>query len=198
MPKFRAGKKLRILDFDIENRPLSYLGQDFTTGEITAIAASWVGERKVHVWALGEEYPCVFGACMTSLFDVLEGFLALYNQADVVTGHYIRRHDLPYISGAMMELGLGRLSPKLVSDTKVDLKIAKGISQSQESLGEMLGLKAPKVQMNQPKWREANRLTPEGIALTKKRVVGDVKQHKQLRERLVKEGLLNPPTIWKP
>jgi hypothetical protein len=29
------------LDFDIENRPLTYLGSDFTTAEVTAIAWAW-------------------------------------------------------------------------------------------------------------------------------------------------------------
>ena len=50
----QSNHKLKILDFDIENRPLSYGGQDFTFSDITAIAASWINENKVHVWALGE------------------------------------------------------------------------------------------------------------------------------------------------
>ena len=33
-----SARPLRVLDFDIENRPLSYLGSDFTTAEVTAIA----------------------------------------------------------------------------------------------------------------------------------------------------------------
>src|SRR5262245_59473495 len=45
----------RVLDFDIENRPLSYLGQDFTTSEVTAIAASFGRKEKMHVWLLGQD-----------------------------------------------------------------------------------------------------------------------------------------------
>lgn len=188
MRSLAAKRQLRILDFDIENRPLSYLGSDFTTAEITAIAASFEGERKVHVWLLGE----------VSLEEMLLGFLALYDQSDMVTGHYIRRHDLPHITDALAELSLGSLSGKLTSDTKLDLRLGKGISKSQENLSAMLGVKAPKVQMNQVKWREANRLTKSGLKLTRERVVGDIKQHKELRKRLLKEDLLGPPVYWSP
>lgn len=181
-------RPLRVLDFDIENRPLAYLGMDYTSAEITAIAAGWADESAVYVWALGE----------VALSQMLGEFVKLYNQADIVTGHYIRNHDLPIINGALMELGLDPLSEKLTSCTKNDLVKRKNISVSQENLSEMLGISAPKVQMNQPKWREANRLTPEGIALTKKRVVGDIKQHKQLRKKLIDKGLLGSPKLWKP
>src|SRR5690242_8588722 len=94
---YRRLKQLRVLDFDIENRPLSYLGQDYTTGEITAIAASWEGEHHVKVWLLGRDSPD----------DMLRGFVDLYDQADIVTGHYIRKHDLPIINGALLERGMG-------------------------------------------------------------------------------------------
>jgi len=181
-------KPMRILDFDIENRPLAYLGMDFTSAEITAIAAGWSDEKSVTVWALGD----------VTLEEMLAGFVDLYNEADIVTGHYIRNHDLPIINGALMELGMPALGAKLTSCTKNDLLKSKGVSKSQENLSEMRELVAPKVQMNQPKWRAANRLTPEGIELTKKRVVGDIVQHKQLRAELVESGWLGLPKVWKP
>lgn len=179
---------LRILDFDIENRPLSYLGMDFTTADITAIAASWVGEAKVHVWLLGPQTTA----------EILEGFVALYDQADIVTGHYIRNHDLPHVNGALIEAGMRTLSPKLTSDTKNDLVRRKGISVSQESLGDILDVPAAKVHMSQKKWRAGNRLTSEGIEETRKRVVGDVRQHKQMRQALLDAHLLKPPRTWAP
>lgn len=186
--QLRKARSLRILDFDIENRPLNYGGMDFTFSDITAIAAGWVNERKVYCWALGE----------VDTITILNEFVAMYDQADVVTGHFIRNHDLPIINGALIEFGLPPLSEKLSSDTKNDLVRRKGISASQESLSDMLGLSAPKIQMNQKAWREGNRLTPEGIALTKKRCVGDIRQHKQLRAALVEANLLGPPRLWRP
>ena len=182
------GHPLRWLDFDIENRPLSYLGSDFTTAEVTAIAASWADEKKVHCWALGE----------VTAEEMLLGFTALYSRADGVTGHYIRKHDLPIVNGALLELGLPLLTAKLTCDTKMDLVRRKDLSASQESLGEMYGLTHPKEHMSQPKWRKANRLTPEGIKETRRRVIGDVRQHKSLRVALLNAGALKSPSTWRP
>jgi hypothetical protein len=182
-------RPMRVLDFDIENRPLSYLGSDFTTGEVTAISWAWVDTpQDVTVYLLGE----------TELPDILAAFVLAYQSADMVTGHYIRGHDLPMINGALMEFGMSALTEKLTQDTKIDLMRAKGLSKSQESLAAMLGLAAQKVQMNQIKWRAANRLTPAGLAEVRKRVVGDVQQHIELRAQLIELGYLGPPRLWKP
>jgi hypothetical protein len=104
---------------------------------------------------------------------------------------------LPMVNGALMECGMSPLPDRLVQDTKVHLISAKGISKSQESLGAMFRLDAPKVQMNQSKWRAANRLTPEGLAEVRQRVVGDVRQHIQLRQTLLDRQLLRPPSVWR-
>ncbi len=185
---YRRAPPLKILDFDIENRPLAYLGADFTTAEITAIAVSWVGEPQVYVWLLG-----------INLYEaMLEGFRTFYDEADVVTGHYVLHHDLPVINGALLECGEPPLAAKLVSDTKVHLIKRRHISASQEALAGMFGLSAGKHHMTNPMWREANRLTPEGIEQTRKRVTHDVVQHKALREKLVELNALRPPTVWKP
>lgn len=182
----RVKQHLKVLDFDIENRPLSYLGQDFTTAEITAIAASWGEDQPVHVWLLGRDAPV----------SMLEAFRALYDEADMVTGHYIRKHDLPIINGAMMEYGLQPLTAKLSCDTKLDLATRSGISASQEALAGMLGIEAGKYHMTQPAWRAANRLM--NIELAEKRVVSDVRQHQQLRRKLAERGLLKAPKVWRP
>lgn len=184
----KTKKQLRILDFDIENRPLSYWVADMTTAEVTAIAASWVGSDAVDVRLLGVDEPDA----------MLTWFLDLYQQADMVTGHYIRRHDLPILNGALLEFELPLLTPKLTSDTKMDLVRKKDLSASQEALAAMYGLPEPKHSMNQTQWREANRLTPEGIEQTRKRVVDDVIQHKALRVKLIEAKALKAPKMWKP
>jgi len=182
--------KVRILDFDIENRPLSYLGQDYTTAEITAIAACFDGEPEtMRCWLLGRDAPVA----------MLEGFRKMYDAAGMVTGHYIRLHDLPIINGALIELGLAPLAEKLTQDTKLDLKRHGPVfSASQENLCAMLGLPHPKIHMNTVLWREANRLTSEGLEFTEKRAVGDVLQHMALRRALLKRELLNAPKTWRP
>jgi len=117
----------------------------------------------------------------------------------MVTGHYIRMHDLPIINGALVEHGLPPLSEKLTCDTKLDL-VSKGaaFSASQENLCAMLGLPQPKIHMNNALWREANRLTTAGMKLTAKRAIGDVVQHMALRRVLVERNLLNSPKGWRP
>lgn len=183
-------RRLRILDFDIENRPLNYLGPDFTYGEVTAIAAGWADEDEVGVRVLTKDGR--------SRGRMLRWFRSLYDQADMVTGHFIRSHDLPSINGALMELGLEPLGPKLSCDTKNDLVKRKQLGVSQDNLAAVLGIESPKVGMSQLKWREANRLTKEGLELTKLRCVGDVVQHKALRLALVERGWLSSPKVWRP
>jgi hypothetical protein len=96
----------------------------------------------------------------------------------------------------MLDIGRAPLSDKLSHDTKNDLRRSKYVSKSQENLGASLEIPAPKVKMNQQMWRSANRLTPEGVELTRKRVVGDIKQHVQMREELMRRGWLGPPKVW--
>ncbi len=129
---------------------------------------------------------------------MLTRFRELYDEADMVTGHYIRKHDLPIINAAMIEHGFEPLGEKLTSDTRLDLVRTKDLSMSQESLAAMYRLSRAKHHMSQDEWREANRLTSAGLAQTRRRVVSDVRQHKQLRERLLEAGALKGPKLWKP
>lgn len=185
---WRTAKRARILDFDIEARPLSWIAADYVSKEVTAIAWKWVGERgPVECVLLGE----------LDLRAVLLAFVEQYDQATMVTGHYIRGYDLPTLNGAMLEVGLPPLANKLASDTKLDLKKKSGLGGSQRDLAAMLGVGAGKYEMNQSMWRAANRLTPEGLAETRKRCVGDVKQHIELRARLLDAGFLEPPKVWR-
>lgn len=179
---------IKILDFDIENRPLSYWVMDMTTAEITSIACSWVGNKQVRCWLLGKHDPV----------HMLESFRKFYDEADMVTGHYIRRHDLPIINAHMLEYQLEPLSQKLTQDTKMDLVKKKDMSASQESLSAMYGMKRPKHHMDQTQWREANRLTEQGLKETRKRVTEDVKQHKEMREILINNNALKSPKMWRP
>lgn len=187
--RISPGRPARILDFDIENRPLSYWQPDRPTAEITAIAFAWADyPAHVQVWLLGRDDPK----------EMLEEFVEFYDAADIVTGHYVRKHDLPIIQGALLEFGLPMLKAKLVQDTKLDMVKKADIPATQEHLADMLGLESPKVHMTQASWREANRLTPDGLKLTQERVVGDVRQHMELRLAMLKAGWLHPPRMWRP
>lgn len=181
-------RRMRVLDFDVEARPLHWISGDYVSKEITAIAWAWCdAPEQVACFLLGETDP----------IDMLLAFRAAYEQADLVTGHFIRGYDLPMVNGALTEYQLPTLSDKLTHDTKLDLVRRQGLSSSQENLGAMLNLEHGKVKMDQRKWREANRLTPEGLAAVRERVTGDVQQHIEMRKRLLDLGYLAPPVLWK-
>lgn len=180
------GRPLRVLDFDVECRPLHFYG-DYVSKEITAIAWAWCNRPSdVTCLLLGEVEPV----------DMLEQFRAAWDEADMVTGHFIRGFDIPLMCGALSEYELPMLSDKLTHDTKLDLVQRHGMSSSQENLGSMLGLEHDKVQMNQARWRSANRLTKAGLRMARKRVVGDVRQHIEMRARLLELGYLGRPKKW--
>ena len=186
----------RILDFDVECRPIAWYGGDFVTKQPTAIGWRFLGEKKTHVAWIGQSYDA--RKVLDEERAMLEKFLAAYNKADCVTGHYIRGFDLTLIQGALMRLKMPLIGTKMVQDTKVDLLKAHGISKSQENLGAMFELEHPKIPMNTALWMAGNLLLPHGIAATKKRVLGDVDQHIELRSEMLKIGALSLASEWEP
>jgi len=180
-------RPMRVLDFDVECRPLHFYG-DYVSKEITAMAWAWCDRPEdVTCLLLGE----------VELTQMLRRFREVFDAADMVTGHFIRGFDLPLICGALTEHQLPMLPDKLTQDTKLDLVRRHGLSGSQENIGGMLGLEHPKVPMDQTKWRAANRLTAEGLAAVRERVTGDVRQHIEMRRKLLALGYLSEPVKWK-
>jgi hypothetical protein len=184
-----VSKRIRILDFDIETRKIGFhIGGKFNPDgcEPIAIAWSWGGAVKVKQLVVN------------TADNMLASFVLAYRAADMVTGHYIRKFDLPIINGALMERGWLPLPAKMTCDTKNDLITKAGWSSSQENISDMFELLEDKYHMNDTRWREATRLTPKGVAHTRVRVVNDVKQHMELRRVLLDLGYLGDPKVWKP
>jgi hypothetical protein len=187
-PRVRVEHRLqRVLDFDCEARPLHWISNDYVSKEITAMAWAWTDKPKdVTCYLLGE----------TTHREMLAAFVEAYNQADMVTGHYITGYDLPLVNAMLMENQMATLGDKLAQDTKTDLVRRGGISASQENMAAMLCLAHDKVKMNQAKWWAANRLQPEGLQLARERVVGDIQQHMEMRAKLLELGYLCAPKKW--
>lgn len=190
-----------ILDFDCECRPMAWYGGDFVTKQPTAIAWKWIDARggpvsEVEVAYIGKSHE------PDNLDDeeseMIEEFRTYWDAADIVTGHFIRGFDLTLLDGALIRLDLPLLGEKLTSDTKLDFAKAHGISKSQENLGATFELEHPKIPMNTSKWFESNKLTTKGIEYTIERVVGDVRQHEDLRREMLDRGLLAQPKLWSP
>jgi hypothetical protein len=158
--------------------------------QITAVAWSWTDEDKVHCEVLEQD--------LSNERSMLERFLAAYNEAGIVTGHYLRKHDLPLLNDHCMRLGFPLLGAKLVSDTMLDTPKVKDLGKSQENLSDTFDIAAEKHHMSGARWRVANTLDPEGRAAAAKRVTDDVVQNKELRAMLVERGWLRPPKVWSP
>lgn len=190
----------RVLDWDIENRPLSYWVPDMPTAQITAIASMWVGDHD----SLRMDYLLTPESTEDDERGMLGRFIERYNEADLVTGHYIRRHDLPITNAMLYELGLPLMEAKMSCDTKLDMFKKADLPATQEFLIDTLkptcplGVTLEKFHMSQTAWREANRLSPAGLKLTIHRVMSDVHAHSHLRDAMLAKGYLKGPSMWNP
>lgn len=180
---------LRILDFDTECRPMHY-SEHRSEDQITGIAWSWVDGDAVE-WRILEQD-------LSNEREMLVDFLAAYDEADVVTGHYLTRHDLPLLNDHCLRLDLPLLKPVVAQDTVTDMTKVKGLGKSQENLAATFELADEKHRMCGHAWRVANALDAAGREGTRKRVVDDVIQHKSLRKELLRRGALKPPKVWRP
>lgn len=180
MPRLVEGQRLRVLDLDIETRRIGFhnAGRFAPDGcEPVIVAMAWDG-APVETYSLKPRWN------ERDARRMLAAFRERYDEADMVTGHYITKFDLPILNGALLEWGMKPLGRKLVLDTKVGLLDIAGLSASQENLSALKNLAESKFHMNDNWWRKVARLTPEGLALATERVVSDVLQHQALREAL--------------
>lgn len=185
----RRSTELRVLNFDTECRPMHY-SEFRAESQMTGVAWSWIGSDKVHCRVLKQN--------LSNERAILVEFMDAFNEADMVTGHYLRKHDLPLLVDHCIRLEVPLPSSVLVQDTMLDMVSVKGLGKSQENLAHTFGLAAEKHHMCGASWRIANQLTREGRAGTKTRVVSDVIQNKQLRAELLERGLLKAPKRWCP
>jgi hypothetical protein len=180
--------KLTILDFDVECLPGHWIGGDYVSKIITAVAWSWHGEDEIRVYTHYDHTPDMLAVMLADRLQV----------ADIVTGHYIRGFDLPLING-MLFRGKHAPLPRLTTvDTKLDLIKNFGRSQSQENLSAMLGVDEPKVKVSLHDWENFNLRVDGAEAAGIERVAGDVAQHKALYANLIDVGWLGGPRAWEP
>jgi len=197
--KTRLARRLRCLCFDLENRPSAYWYEDKTTAEITAIGWKWADEPEPRTLLLtsdggfvGDDDRVVPAPVAYVIFrDQL-------CQAGIVYGHNIRRHDLPLFQAGLLRLELPPLPPLVTQDTCRDLPKRKDLPVSLANLASLYGLPGEKFGMTQAMWEQANRLEPDGLVNTRKRVVGDVLLQEALRARLLDLHLLSCPKEWAP
>jgi hypothetical protein len=182
---------VKILDMDIETRKVGFhIGGRFNPDGCEPVCIAWSWGKDIICLSLTTEW--------SPPLSMLAQFRRAWDKADLVTGHYIRKFDLPILNAAMMEWGLPPLGEKLISDTKEDLLKRAGLGASQENLGVLYNLEQSKFHMSDQHWREVARLTVKGLKLARERVVSDVRQHMALRGALLRAGMLKVPRVWAP
>lgn len=192
----------QILDFDTECRPMHY--SDWRPeSQITAYGWAFLGESEIPGTGivLPEAYvqSRVLNQDLSNEREILEAFLEAYDRADVLMGHYIRKHDLPLLNDHCIRLGLKPISErprKWTIDTKMDFVQVKALGLSQDNLSVMLKLDDKKHHMSGSDWRTANSLTPEGQAEAVERVTSDVRQNMALYTALRQREALRPMVQW--
>jgi hypothetical protein len=187
----------RLLCFDLENRPLAYWYDGQTTSQITAFGWKWLDEKKPRTLLLLPDGR--YEADDGDMYDDVQAhayFGDLLEEAGLVYGHNIRRHDLPILQAWRLRHELEPLPRLLTSDTCLDYPRRKDLSASLENLAAMYGVGGDKFSMSQPMWEAANKLTADGIRLARKRVESDVLLQERLRAKLLDLGLLGAPKAW--
>lgn len=187
-----------ILDFDTECRPMHY-SEWRPESQITAYGWAWVPVPGTKYAKGSVIHYSVLQQDMANERDMLEEFLKAYDEADIVMGHYIRKHDLPLLNDHCIRLGLKPISErggKWTIDTKMDVPQIKALGLSQDNLSVMLGLTNAKHHMSGADWRVANSLTPEGQADAIERVTSDVRQNIELYQALKEHGALRRMQRW--
>lgn len=181
----------RVLDFDLETVAAGFADPDWVPQTITAWAYCWIGDDEVQVATLKVADREDLDARRAFLEPVVNAVRA----ADVVTGHNILRFDLPVLNADCLRVGLPSLGPVLAQDT-IRLPKSKGFKKGQDVLSGLLGVESEKLPLNWWEWQRAY-ADPDHASI-KERVVGDVVQHMQLRERMRERKWLMAPRMWTP
>lgn len=184
--QWRKVRPLRLLFYDIENKPGTYGPGDYTHPKVTAIGCQFLDEKKGRAWCLRRDVP-------DSLLVCAKEFRSHWEQADVVAGHNIRRHDRKILDGLYMALGLSLLPQRRTIDTYLDMPKMAGLSRSLENLADRWGCPVKKLKLSEYDWERAYDGQPEGVELMRKRVLSDVEINIWLFEELRRRELL----AWK-
>jgi hypothetical protein len=193
------------LVFDTECRPMHY-SEWRPESQITAYAWKWVTVKGglVIPWGNDKLYGGVLTQNMENEVELLEAFLQAYDWADLVIGHYIRKHDLPLINDHCLRAGFKPISErpqKLIQDTKTDFVKVKALGLSQDNLAETFELGREeggtrKHHMSGANWRVANALDEAGRQDAWERVSSDVIQNLSLYQELRQRHALRAPLHW--
>lgn len=180
---------LRILDFDIETLAAGFDDPNWVPQKITCISASWVGDDEVHSWMVGQRG---YWSRKARARKVLKPFYRMLAEADMVTGHNIRRFDLGVFNAEAMRCGTEPIRHILAEDTMRVLR-SKGFKKGLDNIAVELGVPGRKLALNWAEWDYA--YEDPTWATVRERCESDVRLHKLVREEMRRRGWLRPSAV---
>lgn len=183
MAQWRTIRKLRGLCFDIENKPGTYGPGDYTHPKVTAVAWQFLDHKRPRSIVFNRADP-------DDMRLKAERFRAVWDAADFVMGHNIRRHDTKILNGLYTALNLPILTRKRMVDTYLDQPKMEGLSRSLENLAARWGCPIEKLSMPEHAWDLAYDGVPKYVERMRKRAESDVAINIWLHRELLERGLL--------
>lgn len=173
----------RGLVIDIENKPGTFGGGDFTHSKVTAFAGMFLDRKRPRAWV-----------CQRDDFNGMrrdaEEFRALWARAHFIVGHNVRRHDRKLLDGHYTMLDLPLLPKRRIVDTYHDQPRMSGLSRSLENLAARWGCPIQKLHLSEQAWELAYDGVPEYVEVMRRRVTTDVQINAWLFHELVRRNLL--------
>jgi DNA polymerase elongation subunit (family B) len=189
---YRAVKP-RILDFDMESVAAGFADPQWVPQKITAIAWSWVGSDTIDTIVGNADSLYTKPEIRV---EMIKTFLAALDEADMVTGHNLLRHDLPLLNAEMMRLHFpSTLRPIRVHDTMRMVK-TKGFKKGQDNIAGLVETHERKIAMDWQQWEDA--YAEPGWPKVADRCRSDVIMHKEMLAEMKERGWLKKPVLWRP
>lgn len=191
MGKFRTSypRQHKLLSVDVENKPGTYGGADYTFPKITAIAWKWINYRSGRL-RNDAEARVLDRTDIDQMIEVAEEFREVWTEADVIVGHNFRRHDMKLIDGWFATYRLPRLPRRKIIDTYADQPRMEGLSRSLENLSGRWQCPIQKMHLGEWEWEQAYDGVPYYVDMMRRRAASDVMITEWLYQSLVASGLL--------
>jgi hypothetical protein len=119
----------------------------------------------------------------------LRSFYQALAEADVVTGHNIRRHDIPLMNAHCVREGDDPIQwPEIVDTLDRELwgGATKGLSRSQANTAARMGLDNEKMTVHLDTWEKAAAGAVNELLVVEERCMSDVTGHIEMYKELVR------------
>lgn len=180
---------LRLLDglvVDVENKPGTYGPGDYTHPKLTAVG--WCSIERESDETTGR---CLVRTDVDGMRAIAEELRVVWDAADFVVGHNMRRHDRKLLDGWFYALDLPLLSRKRIVDTYLDQPKLAGLSRSLENLTSRWGCPILKPHLEEHVWEAAYDGVAWAVDVMERRVRADVAINRWLYWQLVDRDLVS-------